>query len=150
MRFGRLLKYISQDSNITPKVVPAWTDTAAANSGIDQYSTSATLSSFIRFMINIGTQFDFRSIRVPLAGSVDANTTITPKIWLDDLSSSTTLTVINNTNNPGARKANFNGTDLKNTTARNNAILEFAWTGTKPVPIGFPITIDLDIKEDEP
>lgn len=145
--FVTALKYVQQNSNITPKVVPAWTD--GTGSGIDQYSTSATLASYIRFMINLGQKFDIRSILVPLAGAVDANTTITPKIWLDDLSSSVTLPVINNTNNPAKRKVKFEGTDLKNTTAYNNVILEFAWTGTNPLPIGLPITLTIDVKEDE-
>ena len=147
--FVTALKYIQQSSNITPKLVPAWTDTTATNFGIDQYSTSATLASFIRFLINIGQSFDIRNIRIPLAGAVDSNTTITPKVWIDDLSSSTTLTVINNTNYPSKRKVVYKGTDLKNTTVLNNAVLEFAWTGTTPLPIGFPITLMLDIKDDE-
>lgn len=141
------LKYIQQNSNIVPKVVPAWTD--GTGSGLDQYSGSATLASYLRFMLNLGTKFDFINIKVPLAGAVDATTTITPKIWLDDLSSSITLPVINNTNYPAKRKVTFKRPDLKNATAYNNAILEFAWTGTTPLPIGFPITMRLDIKADE-
>lgn len=141
------VKYVQQSSNVTPKVLPAWTD--GSDSGIDQYSTTATLGSIIRFMVNVGTEFDIRNIKIPLAGAVAANTTITPKLWFDDLSSSKTLTVINNTNYPTKRKVVYKGTELKDTTAVNNVILEIAWTGTNPLPVAFPITMRLDIKEDE-
>lgn len=141
------LKYVLQSSNVTPKPVVAWRD--GTGSGIDQYSTSATLASYIRFMMNIGEQFDIREIKIPIAGAVDANTTITPKIWFDDLSSSKTLAVINNTNYPSKRKVIYNGAELKDTLAFNNAVLEFAWTGTTPLPIGMPITLKVEVKEDE-
>lgn len=141
------LKYVQQSSNITPKLVVAWSDNSLL--GIDSYSASATLSSFIRFMINVGEQFSFEEIKIPLGGAVGASTTITPKLWFDDLSSSKTLTVINNTNYPSKRKVKFEGMDLKDSLAFNNAVLEFAWTSTDPLPIGFPITIKLDVKEDE-
>ena len=116
---------------------------------IDQYSTSATLASKIRFMINIGSQFDVREIKIPLAGAVGANTTITPTLYFDDRSSSKTLTVINNTNYQAKRKIIYNGTELKDSTAYNNMILELAWTGTSPTPVAFPISIKIDVKEDE-
>lgn len=143
------LKYIQQSSNVTPKVVPAWTDTAATNYGIDQYSTSATLASMIRFVINVGQKFELKELMVPLGGAVGATTTITPKIWIDDLSSSVTLTLCDNTNFSGKRKYYVAGTELKNTTAVNNIVIEFAWTNTNPLPIGFPIKVGIDLKMDE-
>ena len=147
--FVTALKYIQQSSNVTPKVIPAWTDTGATNFGIDQYSTSATLASIIRFMINIGQKFEIKEIIAPFGGAVDAGTIITPKIWIDDLSSSITMTTINNANYAGKRKLVSAGTELKNTTALNNIVFEFAWTGTTPLPIGFPIQVQIDLKTDE-
>jgi len=141
------IKYIQQSSNITPKVVMASTD--GTGNQIDQYSTSATLASKIRFMLNIGTQFDIRKIKIPLAGAVDANTTIIPTLYFDDRSTSKALTTINNTNFPSKRKIVYSGTELKDTLAFNNVILELAWTGTNPLPVAFPITMTLDIKEEE-
>ena len=143
------LKYIQQNSNITPKLVPAWTDTSAANFGMDQYSTTATLGSFIRFMFVIGQKFNITKISIPLAGSVNSTTTITPKVWFDDLSSSSSPTVINNTNYASKRKIIYKGTELKDYIGQNNFTLEFAWSSTNPLPIAFPITIELDIKESE-
>lgn len=143
------LKYIQQSSNVTPKVVPAWTDTSAANFGIDQYSITATLASIMRWIINIGEQFDVREIKIPLAGVVAANTTITPTLYFDDLSTNKALTVINNSNYPSFRKVIYGGAELKDTLSSNNLVLELAWTGTNPLAIGFPITLTIDVKADE-
>lgn len=145
--FVTALKFVQQSSNVTPKIIPAWND--GTGSGIDQYSASATLASYMRWMFNVGTQFEVKHIKLPLAGAVDSTTTITPKLWFDDLSSSKTLTVINNTNYPSKRKVAYKGAELKDTLAYNNLVLELAWTGTTPLPVGLPISIDIDIKEDE-
>ena len=59
------------------------------------------------------------------------------------------LTVINNTNYASKLKIIYRGTELKDTVALNNMVLELAWTGTNPLPVAFPIFIDIDIKEDE-
>jgi hypothetical protein len=136
------LKYVQQDSNIVPKVIPAWKNDSAY--GIDKYSTSATLASKIRWMFNIGERFEIRSIKIPLAGAVDSNTTITVTLYFDDLSTSKVLTVINNTNYPSQRFVMFDGIDLKDTSAHNNCLMEIAWTGTNPLPVGLPITIGIE------
>lgn len=145
--FVTALRYIQQASNVSPKVVPAWT--TGSTYGIDKYSSSATLASIIRFMFNVGQKFEIKSIRVPLAGAVDSNTTITPTVYLDDLSSSTVLDAINNTNYSAERKVMYSGAQLKNTTAKNNIVLEFAWTGTTPLPVGLPIKTMVKVFEDE-
>lgn len=141
------LKYIQQDSNITPKTVLAWK--TSASQGIDQYSTSATLNSKIRWMFNIGSKFDITRLYLPLAGAVASGTIITPTLYFDDLSSNKTLQIINNTNYPSARKVTYKGTELKNATGYNNFMLEIAYTGTDPLPVGLPIKIEVDIKDDE-
>src|SRR3990167_3448875 len=141
------LKYVQQNSNVTPKVVTAWRDDTTR--GIDQYSTTATLDAVIRWMFNIGQKFDIRRVVLPFGGAMAANTTITPTLYFDDLSSSKALTTINNSNYSGKRKAIYAGTELKDTVAYNNFVLELSFTGTNPLPIGLPISIDVDIKEDE-
>ena len=57
-------------------------------------------------MFNIGKKFVIKEIRIPLAVAVVANMTITPKVFLDDYSSSSTagLTAINNTNYPNSER----------------------------------------------
>ena len=141
------LKYVLQSSNVTPKLVVSWRD--GTTRGLDQYSTSATLASEIRWMFNIGNEFNIERIMIPLAGSVAANTTIIVTLYFDDLSSSTALTTINNTNYPSKRKIIYKGTELKNFGGKNNFTLGIAYTGTNPLPVGLPITIDLDLIPDE-
>ena len=141
------LKYVQQNSNITPKVLLAFKDDSAQ--GMDQYSTSATLNAKIRFMFNIGTKFEVTRVSIPLAGAVAANTTITPTLYFDDLSSSKVLTTINNTNYPSKRKVTYKGPEVKDSIGYNNLVLEIAYTGSNPLPVGLPIILTVDIKEDE-
>ncbi len=141
------LKYAQQSSNIQPKVVVAWRD--GTTRGIDQWSATGTLGSYIRWTFNIGQKFNIMSMRVPFGGAVAANTTITPKFWFDGLSSSQSPTVINNTNFPASKKVIYKTPELKNYIGENDFTLEFAWTGTNPLPISFPIKLLIDIKSDE-
>lgn len=141
------LKHVLQSSYKQPQFVIGWHD--ATDNGVDKYSASATLAANIRFMFNVGQKFQISSIRIPLAGAVGANTTITPKLYFDDLSSNTTLTVINNTNYSGKRKVLYKGQSLKDCIGDNNFVLELAFTGTDPLPVALPIIIKVDVKEDE-
>lgn len=141
------LKYVQQSSNIQPKAVVAWRD--GTTRGIDQWSATGTLASYIRWTFNIGQKFNILKMRIPFGGAVAADTTITPKVWFDDLSSSASPTVINNTNFPSSRHVIYKTPELKDYIGKNNFTLEFAWTDTNPLPIAFPINIELDILEDE-
>lgn len=141
------LKYVQQDSNITPKLVTGWG--SASGTGLDKYSSSAALNSRIRWMFNIGSKFDITRIYLPLAGEVESGVIITPTLYFDDLSSNKTLKVINNTNYSGKRKVTYRGAELKNATGYNNFVLEIAYSGTVPVPVALPIRIEIDIKDDE-
>lgn len=145
--FVTALKYMQQNSNVTPKVVPAWRDDTTQ--GIDQYSTTATLSAKIRWLFNVGVKADIIKVSIPFAGAVAANTTITPTLYFDNFANSKVLTVVNNTNNPGEKKVIYNGAELKDCYCWNNFVLELAWTGTNPLAAALPIIITLDIKEDE-
>lgn len=143
------LKYVQQSSYIQPKIVMGWND--GTGSGLDSYSASATLASKIRFMFNIGRKFQIFSIRLALAGAVDANTAIQPKIYIDELSSnpSVTLAAINNTNYPSKRSVKYHGSELKGYVGYNNFVLELAWTGTTSLPVGLPILVEVEVKEDD-
>lgn len=142
------LKYNVQDSNVTPKVLLAWTD-EAADGYLEKYSSSATLKSQLRWMFPIGKRFSIERVTIPFAGEVDANTTITPTLYFDDLSSNVTLPTINNTNYPSKRKVLYKGTSVKDCTGLNNFMLDLTWTGTNPLPVAFPITIVINESEDE-
>jgi hypothetical protein len=145
--FVTSVKYVQQNSNRTPKLIPAWRDNNTQ--GIDQYSTTATLSSKIRFLFNVGVKCDIVKVSIPLAGAVAANTIITPTLYFDDFQGNKVLTTINYTNNPGEKKIIYNGTELKDCYCFNNFVLEISWTGTNPLPVALPIIISIDIKQDE-
>lgn len=141
------LKYSLQSSNVTPKPLVAWKD--GTTQGIDQYSTTATLASKMRWMFNVGTKFNITRLSIPLAGAVGSTTTITPTLYFDDLSTPLVLTGINNTNYPAKRKVLYKGPELQGAIGQNNFVLELAWTGTNPLPVALPIGISIDLKEDE-
>lgn len=141
------IKLVQQTDNKTPQLVVGWTDASAQ--GIDNYSSSATQSSVLRWMFNIGKQFNVESLRIPLGGAVAANTTITPKFYMDDLSSNQTLTAINNTNYPSARKVFYKTPELVGVQGENNLVFELAWTGTNPLPVAMPIQLVVNVHDDE-
>lgn len=141
------LRYVQQESNITPRLVVAWRN--SLTQVIYKYSTTGTLNSKIRWMFNIGTKFEITRISIPLAGAVAAGTIITPSLYLDDESTTKTFNTINNTNYPSKRKVVYKGSELKNSVGLNNFIFEIAYTGTDPLPVALPIIITIDIKEDE-
>jgi hypothetical protein len=135
------LKVVQQDSGTQPKMVIGYgSDT---EKGCDKFSTSATLASVWRSSVfNIGKSFTVKKIRIPLGTTLAANMTITPKLYVDDASSSKTLNTINNTNYTGRQVTLF--PDKQGT---NNFCLELKWTGTVSCPVILPITVDFEINE---
>jgi hypothetical protein len=141
------VKFVEQSSNITPKMIIASTDSNGQQ--IDKYSNTANLGSLIRFMFNVGQSGQIRKIKLPLAGVVSTNVTIRVMVYFDDLSSSKTLALINNTNYPGKRGIIYKGTELKDYKFTNNFLLEILFDGTDPVPVALPITIEIETFDDE-
>lgn len=142
------LKYVQQASNISPRLILGWGD--GTSKGLDKLSSTATFASVFRSEVfNINQKFELKKIIIPIAGAVDSNSTITVKIYMDDESSSSTLTVINNTNYPSKRKIIFTAADLKDAEGQNNFFMEIKWTGTTSLPILLPIRIRIDVKDDE-
>ncbi len=138
------LKVVKQSQFGKTDLVIGWRD--ASNYGLDQLSTTYGNSVWRSPMINVGRKFRIKEIRFALGAPVGANFTITPKIWLDDLSSSSTqgLTVVNNTNYSNSEqhikyRPNINGD--------HNFFLEFVWSGTALATVLLPITIDVEILE---
>ncbi|MAG45136.1 hypothetical protein CL633_04600 [bacterium] len=144
------LKYALQSSNISPRVIAGWGDDSAK--GIDKYSAAATQTSVWRSkVINIGQAFQLKRIRVPLSKAVAANMTFTPKVYIDEESTTVTLTTVNNTNYASSeRKIDIKARELKSAQGKNNFFIEFNFDGTVQLPITFPIIIDVDVFEDEP
>lgn len=147
------LKYVQQASNITPSAIVGWGD--AIGYGIDKRSTTATYKSIWRSkMFTVGRKFVVKEIRIPLGKTVAANMSITPKIYVDDGSTITTLSAINNSNFNNIRKAIYKQPEITdsngvNTGGLNNFFLELTWSGTSSLPVLLPIEIIVDIYEDE-
>lgn len=142
------IAYVQQANNISPRLIVGWSDASAK--GLDKFSTTAAYNSVLRTKpLNINQRFVAKKLIIPVANTVDANTTVTIKAYIDDESTSVTLPVINNTNYPGKRKVLFKAADLTTVTGENNLILDITWTGTTQCPVLLPINIWLDIAEDE-
>jgi hypothetical protein len=140
-------KFVLQSNNKQPQMVVGWRDDSG--DGIDKYSSSATLTSQLRWMFNIGTQFDVLKIRIPFGGAVAANTGIQPTLYIDDASSSKALTQITNTNFSAKRKVVYKTPELVGAKGENNLMFDLLWSDTNPLSVAFPITIEINEHTDE-
>jgi hypothetical protein len=140
-------------SFVRPKLIVGWGNMTTY--GIDKLSTTATYGSTWRTeLFSVGRGFRITRVRIPLAGALGANMTITPKLYFDDLSSSITLNTINNTNYPSARKVVYHAAELDAISAagnigQDNWLLELSFTGTTELAVGLPIEVDIESYEDE-
>lgn len=142
------LKYVQQSSYVIPKMIVGWRDDSAK--GLDKHSTTATYNSIWRSKpFNINERFVLKKLVIPLANAVDSTTSVIIKIYLDDASSSVTLTEINNTNYPSKRKVLYKASELLTCTGENNFFIEIEWNGTTQMPILMPIKGKIDISSDE-
>lgn len=124
--------------------------TGYSTNGLDRqyrggsYSTAVWRSKEFK----IGQPFKVKKIIIPMAGkAVVANVTITPRIYFDEGTSSKTLTVINNTNYPSKRNVTIRPDGL--TTGKHSFALHFEWSGTVLQTIGLPITIEIELLDEE-
>jgi hypothetical protein len=138
------LKYITHSSFLKPQPVIGWTDNAAK--GLDKSTTTYTTSVWQSEVFRIGKPFQIVSISFPFAQAIAANMTITPKLYYDDASSSTTLTTINSTNYAGSERH----ISMKPTGAggKNDFFLELAWSGSVLLTVKLPIVITVDVLDD--
>ena len=136
------VKNVQQSSFAYPKFVVGWRDATAY--GLDSQSTTYGTSVWRSQMFNIGKKFVVKRIRLPLAVAVAANVTITPKIFLDDYSSSSTtgLTVINVTNYANSERTVVYTPDIS---GNHNFCFELRWTGTALLPVLFPLEVETEI-----
>lgn len=136
------IRQVQQSSLSFPKVVIGWGD--GTNYGIDNQSTTYTTSVWLSPLVHIGQRFTIRRVRIPLAVAIATNMTITPKIFLDDFSSSSTdgLTVVNSTNYSGSERVVELFPMIGGV---NNFVLELTWSGTALIPCLLPIEIELEV-----
>jgi hypothetical protein len=137
------LKYAEQAQYINKPILGWRTDTSASY-GLDRSGGSAAYGSIWRGpVLSVGNPFTVKKVRIPLAASVTAGVTISPKIYVDDETSSTDLVAIDNTNHPGKKTAVLETSVLGD----HNFYLELSWTGTVGLPVALPITFTVEIHE---
>ena len=142
------LKFVEQSSSATPKMIVGWGNNSTQ--GLDKASMTATINSVWRTRyINVGEKFQITGLHLPLAGVVGANTSIEVIVGLDDESTTTEVTAVNNTNFSDKRKIVYKKPDLPNLIGYNNFYLEFGHEGTSILPQSFPIKVELDVFGDE-
>lgn len=142
------LKYVQQASNITPRLIVGWGDASAK--GLDKLSTTATFNSTWRGPVfNINKEFVLKKLIIPLAGVVDTNTSLTVTVFLDDGTVSVPLTTINNATYSGRRKILYKAVELNTCLGENNFYIQIKWQGTTQMPVLLPITVVVDISNDE-
>ena len=141
------LKNVVQNNKTYPNLVIGATDGTHTN--LDKRSTTYSSVVFRSQPYEIGTPFDVKLIRIPLAQAVAANMTITPKLYFDCETANSTGTVINNTNYPNSEKfvllgpENFSG----NVSGSNSFFLELTLSGTALAVVGLPIEITLEVDD---
>jgi hypothetical protein len=121
--------------------VIGWTKgSGTSNNGLNKQGTTYNNAQSVWWSqtIRIPHPFKITKIRIPLTDAIAANMTITPKIYVDDGESSTTLTAINNSNYSGKRTIVIRPENL---TGEHNFWLEFVWSGSALLGVNLPITI---------
>ena len=121
-----------------------WTKDAAdpytSRYGIDGYSSTYQTVVWRSPMYRMENDFKINKVEIPLGATLAGNMTITPKVYVDDESTSFTLNTINSTNYSGRRVKIF----PQNCKGMNNFFLELTWSGTTLCPVLLPIIINYD------
>lgn len=124
-----------------PKLAPiiGWTD-GSGNYGIDKLSSTYGVWVWRSQTFRIGENFEIYDIEIPLSQAVASNMTITPKIYVDNLSANTSLRTINTTNFAASdKKVNI----MTRVIGKQDFVLELRGTGTALLTVGLPIKIKL-------
>lgn len=142
------LKNVQQGSAF-PKFIIGGTD--GTNFNLDKQSTTYQTWYWRSQVINVGSTFTVREIKLRLGTAVGANMTIVPKLFFDNEASSQAGTTINSTNYANSEKFVTLTTDdfSQNTSGSNNFYLELKGTGTALLPILLPIVIEIEIDENK-
>lgn len=140
------IKNVQQGSLASPSLVLGHRDstTTALSNRTTTYGTAVFQSQ----IFNVNRPFVIRKIRYSLGAAVAANMTITPTIYLDDFSSSSTsgLTVVNSTN---YASSNRHVLYKPNISGNHNFCLELAWSGTALLPVLLPIEIEIEVLRED-
>ena len=142
------LKYIQQGAKAQPIV--GWKDNTGDASalvcGIDKLSTTYGTSIWRSRMERVGSSFQIKEVRIPLAQAMGANQTITMKIYTDDGSTASTLTTINSTNYPNSDR--FIKVYPQGVFGKNNFFIELTFSGTALATVSLPISYIISIEKE--
>lgn len=138
------VKYLEDANNSRRRPVIGWDDDSAK--GLDKISTTYGTSVFRSEVFRVGQPFKITKIKFPLSQAVAANMTITPKIFIDDGSSSSTLTAINSTTFPNSER----NTVIKpqGVSGDHDFFVELTWSGTALLTAALPISIEIETEDD--
>lgn len=130
-----------------PKFIFGGTD--GSNTMIEKQSSTYGTHYWRSPVFNIGKQFAIDMINLRLGAAIAANMTIVPTLYFDNESSSQAGTTINTTSYPNSERAVALSPDSfsAGVTGQNNFFLELKWTGTALLPVLLPITILIDVDE---
>lgn len=136
---------VQQASFSSPSLVVGYK--ANATYGIASKGTTYGTSIFHSPAVQVGHRFVIRRIRLNFQKAIAANMTITPTVFVDDFSSSSTtgLRTINNTNYAKSEQfVEF----MPNINGKRNFVLELRHSGTALLPVTMPIEIDVETLTD--
>ncbi len=138
-RFVTSLKYVLNSALAKLAPIVGWAD-GSGNYGIDKLSTTYGVSVWRSQTYRIGEEFEIYDIEIPLSQAIASNMTITPKIYVDNLTANTALRTINSTNYPNSdKKVNI----MTRVIGKQDFVLELRWTGSALLTVGLPIKIKL-------
>lgn len=109
------------------------------------YSNNGINQKFWSQLFRMGRPFKITKYRIPLAQPVSAGMVVTPTIWIDNGTSSTSTRTINATNDNGRSNAVIRPSNL---TGENNFWLELSWSGSALCTVALPITIEGEYLDD--
>lgn len=136
------VKYVDQTSGALIQPIIGWKDDASK--GLDKLSTTYGDYNVWRSQrYRIGEKFNINKIKIPLAQAIGNNMAFTIKIISNNGNDTDTVATINNTNNSDEVILRID----TNQEYTNDFYLQLEWTGTALCTINLPITIDIDIHE---
>jgi hypothetical protein len=139
---------VQQANNSKPRPIVGWGDDSAK--GIDKFASSGTYNSLWRSKnFIIANKFLVKKVNLRFGATLTTNMSLTPKLIIDD---STTITLKTITSSSFSnRQAIYKNPNLNGVSARGETslMIELNWAGSVELPVILPITIDLEIFDDE-
>ena len=140
------LLFAEQKSDDVLRMVVGWG--GGSDTGLDKYSSSATLFSQIRLHFEIGSKFTVEKIRIPLDKNVGTDNAVSVTVLTDNSGMSHSLTTINSSNFSGKSTILYKRPELA-VNGEQNLELRMEFNGTEAIGIRLPIDITVETFDDE-